>query len=457
MKKKYYTVAVASLAATAVAVAPAAAAEAFSDVTKNNAHYEGITALHTAGVISGYPDGTFKPANDVTRGQAAKMIAGALGLDTKNVENPKLADLPTTHQYYGAIAALAELGAIEFYVDDNTVAPNEVLTRGEFVFMLVQGLGIEEEVEVEDADNTITRGEVATLLYEALSDEVVEEEQTTTEDAATVEQTTTDTALLETVFTKAIEKQSTVESMKATMTMTQSMTFQEGTEQTTVNASGNMKMSIVNKPMQFFIEGTMSVLEPTSGEAIDMPLKMYMTEKDGMYMYEGFTSTWIKYPSAMFDEVLAQAGAQVNAAEQLAMLQKFASDFKLEEAGNYYVLKLTGDGEGFTALVQEQLNAMNLGLGEEELAEMQNMKFDQFTYEIKVHKETFVIEEMVIDLGIGIASEGVKIKVTNKSTIKYSDFNAVTTITIPQEVLDNAEELDLSAIEEVEATNEEAK
>lgn len=83
MKKKFYTVAVASLAATAVAVAPASAAGSFTDVAKDNAHFEAITALQTAGVISGYPDGTFKPAQDVTRGQAAKMLAGALGLDTK--------------------------------------------------------------------------------------------------------------------------------------------------------------------------------------------------------------------------------------------------------------------------------------------------------------------------------------------------------------------------------------
>ncbi|KYG91908.1 hypothetical protein A0U40_02930 [[Bacillus] sp. KCTC 13219] len=452
MKKKFYTVAVASLAATAVAVAPASAAGTFTDVAKDNAHFEAITALQTAGVISGYPDGTFKPAQDVTRGQAAKMLAGALGLDTKNVENPNFADIPVSHQYYGPIAALAALGGIEYY-EDNTVEPNEAITREEFVFMLAAGLGVDAEDEIENAENTITRGEVATLIYEVLSHDVDEEEQTTTEDTATVEQTTADTALLETVFTKAIEKQQATTSMKATMTMTQSMDIQEGEERVKVDATGKMNMSIVNKPMQFFVEGTMSMVEPTTGETIDMPLKMYMTEKDGMYMYEGMTGTWIKYPSDMFEEILAQAGTQINAAEQLEMLQQFATDFTIKEADDYYVLSLTGTGDKFTELVQEQMSAMNLGLDEEVLAEMQNLKFDKFSYEIKINKETFDIEEMVMDFGIGMNIEGVVMNIKNKSTMKYSDFNAVTTITIPSEALENAkslDELDLSAVEEAE-------
>lgn len=319
--------------------------------------------------------------------------------------------------------------------------------------MLAAGLGVDAEDEIENAENTITRGEVATLIYEVLSHDVDEEEQTTTEDTATVEQTTADTALLETVFTKAIEKQQATTSMKATMTMTQSMDIQEGEERVKVDATGKMNMSIVNKPMQFFVEGTMSMVEPTTGETIDMPLKMYMTEKDGMYMYEGMTGTWIKYPSDMFEEILAQAGTQINAAEQLEMLQQFATDFTIKEADDYYVLSLTGTGDKFTELVQEQMSAMNLGLDEEVLAEMQNLKFDKFSYEIKINKETFDIEEMVMDFGIGMNIEGVVMNIKNKSTMKYSDFNAVTTITIPSEALENAkslDELDLSAVEEAE-------
>ncbi|MGN7476521.1 DUF6612 family protein [Solibacillus silvestris] len=484
MKKKFYTVAVASLAATAVAVAPASAAGSFTDVAENNAHFKAITELHAAGIISGYPDGTFKPAQDVTRGQAAKMLAGALGLDTKNVVNPKFADIPTSHQYYGSIAALAALDAIEVYEDD-TIESNETITRGEFAYMLAQALDLEAEggspfTDVpEDNDyayfvtalyeygiangvsdtefgveESITRGQLAAFIYNVMNEfteddaEVVEPTKPTEPTEEQPSATSEDTALLETVFTKAIEKQQATTSMKATMTMTQSMNIQEGKEQVKVETTGKMNMSIVNKPMQFFVEGTMSMVEPTTGESIDMPLKMYMTEKDGMYMYEGMTKTWVKYPSDMFEEILAQAGTQINAAEQLEMLQQFATDFTIKEADRHYVLTLTGTGDKFTKLVQEQMSAMNLGLDEEMLAEMQNLKFDNFSYEIKINKETFDIEEMVMDFGIGMNIEGVVMDIKNKSTMKYTDFNAAMTITIPAEALENAKTMeDLMVLE----------
>ncbi|MBD8031958.1 S-layer homology domain-containing protein [Solibacillus sp. Sa1YVA6] len=481
MKKKFYTVAVASLAATAVAVAPASASGAFTDVTENNAHFKAITELHAAGIISGYSDGTYKPAQDVTRGQAAKMLAGALGLDTKNVVNPKFADIPVSHQYYGPIAALAAFDAIEIY-EDNTVEPNETITRGEFAYMLAQVLELEAEEGssfddvpedneyyyyvsalyeygiingVSDTEfgveNSITRGQLATVIFNVMN-ELIEEDTETVEPTEPKEEqpstTSQDTALLETVFTKAIEKQQTTTSMKATMTMTQSMEIEEGEEQIKIDTNTKMDMSIVNKPMQFFADGTISTVDPTTGKSIEMPLKMYMTEKDGMYLYEGTTKSWMKFPSDMYEELLAQSGTQINAADQLKMLQQFATHFTIQENEDYYTLKLTGAGDKFTALVEEQLSAMNLGLDEEVLAEMKNMKFGNFNYEIKINKKTFDIEEMVMDFGMGINIEGVVMDIESKSTIKYSDFNAATTITIPAEVLKNAKPIeDLDALD----------
>ncbi|WP_107837973.1 5'-nucleotidase C-terminal domain-containing protein [Metasolibacillus meyeri] len=166
--KFYAATAAVAVTATVVAVTPVLAASSFSDVKADNAHYEAITALHAAGIISGYPDGTFKPNNDVTRGQAAKIIAGVLGLDTKAVANPNFADISTSHQYYGPISALAALDAIDYY-DDNTVEPNEAITRGELAFMIAQALGLEAQGDSPftdvPADNDYAY--FVTALYEA--------------------------------------------------------------------------------------------------------------------------------------------------------------------------------------------------------------------------------------------------------------------------------------------------
>ncbi|MBH9787685.1 S-layer homology domain-containing protein, partial [Clostridioides difficile] len=99
------------------------------------------------------------------------------------------------------------------------------------------------------------------------------------EEQVTEEQPTTtkDSALLEEVFTKTLAKQKELKSMKATMTISQTVEANDGKETMKMDSKGNMKMEIVTEPMQFFADGSMALTDPTSGEAINLPIKMYMT------------------------------------------------------------------------------------------------------------------------------------------------------------------------------------
>jgi hypothetical protein len=49
----------------------------FTDTPLGSTFYEYVETLYNAGAISGYPDGTFRPNNTVTRGQASKITANA--------------------------------------------------------------------------------------------------------------------------------------------------------------------------------------------------------------------------------------------------------------------------------------------------------------------------------------------------------------------------------------------
>ena len=53
---------------------PGTTVKTFSDVPSTQWSYPYITALTSSGVLNGYDDGTFKPANPVTLGEALKMI-----------------------------------------------------------------------------------------------------------------------------------------------------------------------------------------------------------------------------------------------------------------------------------------------------------------------------------------------------------------------------------------------
>ena len=67
------------LAATAMlGVTTAFAANPFSDVTPDSWAYQSVSQLANAGIINGYPDGTFKGQKNITRFEMAQMIAKAM-------------------------------------------------------------------------------------------------------------------------------------------------------------------------------------------------------------------------------------------------------------------------------------------------------------------------------------------------------------------------------------------
>ncbi|MBE6080362.1 MAG: major outer membrane protein [Veillonella sp.] len=80
MKKRFAAV----FAATAVlGVTTAFAANPFSDVTPNDWAYQSVSQLAAAGVINGYPDGTFKGQNNITRYEMAQMVAKAMANEAR--------------------------------------------------------------------------------------------------------------------------------------------------------------------------------------------------------------------------------------------------------------------------------------------------------------------------------------------------------------------------------------
>ena len=72
-KYKKFIIGAASAALVASAVAPVASAKDFKD-TKGNTHEAAIDALSDAGVITGYPDGSFLPNKTLTRSDVVKLM-----------------------------------------------------------------------------------------------------------------------------------------------------------------------------------------------------------------------------------------------------------------------------------------------------------------------------------------------------------------------------------------------
>lgn len=153
------------------AQAEAAKEITFKDVTNTYPFYEAIKGLTTRGVINGYGDGTYKPGQQISREHAAKIMALALNLDTKNVVDPGFKDVKKGHPFYGHIAALVQAGIISGYGDD-TFKPKGTLTRAHIAKMLVLGYKLEEvkqsNLPFKDV-NSIQRPYIQTLYTNSIT------------------------------------------------------------------------------------------------------------------------------------------------------------------------------------------------------------------------------------------------------------------------------------------------
>lgn len=125
---------------------PASADPGFTDVPETAWYYADVAAAAGAGIINGYPDGQYKPGAYVRKQDAAKMVAGAFKLmasDEELSESPLSGykDADEVHDYAeNALAKLTADGSMNGY-PDGTLRPLQSITRAEAVAMLSELAG----------------------------------------------------------------------------------------------------------------------------------------------------------------------------------------------------------------------------------------------------------------------------------------------------------------------------
>lgn len=149
-KMKQATKVVLATAILGSALAPTASANGieFTDVPDTNVHYDNIYNLADRAVISGYPDGTFQPARHLTRAEAAVILSNALNLDTSNVTERAFWDVNSDAWYYDEVTTLANYGIITGY-PNGKFKPNEKLTRAQMATILNAAYNLEIFNEVD--------------------------------------------------------------------------------------------------------------------------------------------------------------------------------------------------------------------------------------------------------------------------------------------------------------------
>jgi hypothetical protein len=103
-----------AMATTGVPPTATVCALTFTDVQPDSTFYSFIRCLVCRGIVSGYDDGTFRPFNDITRGQIAKIVANAAGIGG-TPSGQFYADVQEDNPFYLWIMRLTEQGVMSGY------------------------------------------------------------------------------------------------------------------------------------------------------------------------------------------------------------------------------------------------------------------------------------------------------------------------------------------------------
>lgn len=106
----------------------------FSDVPMDFWAFEAIEYGINQGIVSGYPDNTFRPNDVLKRAHVAKMLYRVYG-DTFNTTLNQFTDVQWGSEDYYAFDALYEAGFYQL-VENNKILPYKTITRGETAIIL---------------------------------------------------------------------------------------------------------------------------------------------------------------------------------------------------------------------------------------------------------------------------------------------------------------------------------
>lgn len=156
---------------------------AFSDISTE--YNNKIMPLVGKGVISGYPDNTFRKDDCITRSGFCKMLSIFIDASEKDYNGAVFSDVDDTHWAYKYISILNDMGVVSG-ISENKFAPDSYITYEQAVKMIISAIGYGKQADIlggypngylalakelnifniknVEVSNYATRGDIANIL-----------------------------------------------------------------------------------------------------------------------------------------------------------------------------------------------------------------------------------------------------------------------------------------------------
>lgn len=122
----------------------------FADVKDDFWASDPIAKIATAGLVEGYPDGTFQPQRALSRAELATLLVKSKGMEPPIVTGRIFKDVPPSHWASRYIKGALDMGLVQGY-PDKTFKPNNKINRTEGVVVLSRFGELQAQAKLESA------------------------------------------------------------------------------------------------------------------------------------------------------------------------------------------------------------------------------------------------------------------------------------------------------------------
>lgn len=137
----------------------AALASSWSDVPDSMLASYGVTNEQVSAIASGYPDGTFRPNDNIVRTQFVKMADDAFSIEQAFPASPTFSDVPTDDDYYGYIEGAYAAGLVNG-IGGGLFGPWLDITREQAIGIIARQVAADEGYDLD----AVPEGEISAVL-----------------------------------------------------------------------------------------------------------------------------------------------------------------------------------------------------------------------------------------------------------------------------------------------------
>lgn len=244
------------------------------------------------------------------------------------------------------------------------------------------------------------------------------------------------TITAEEVYEKAMARQNEVKSFSADVILNEKISYESPDESYEGTIKSNMKMDTVIEPFGMYMKGSLSEMSQEGAQEFEA----YIVG-DGFYMQDPVSKQWMKLPIANFGEIMGEMG-KIDASEQLEELKPFLKDFKVEETDTHYVMKLDVATDELKKYILEEMKAESgLEISEEDKDASKNVELKTINYVININKNSNDIDTMDMVFEATFEDSGEKVSIAMDSKFTFTQYNGIESISVPQEVINQAIEV----------------